>query len=66
MADMLEGYRDGRDLDCPEPSSNRSRSYIHGFKNGRDDRNGKPRASAAQLRAEADEAMAADEARNIQ
>ena len=60
--DMFEGFRDGFDLDCPEPSANRSRSYLHGFANGRDDRRGKPRASAAQLRAEPDEAIKGDEA----
>lgn len=29
--EMAEGYRDGRDLSAPEPSSNRSHSYRHGF-----------------------------------
>jgi hypothetical protein len=42
--EMVDGYRDGHDLDAPEPSQNRSRSYRHGFANGRDDRRGKPRA----------------------
>ena len=33
---MLEGYLDGLDRDAPEPSSNRTESYRHGFANGRD------------------------------
>jgi hypothetical protein len=42
-ADMIEGYCDGFNLDCPEPSGNRSRSYRHGFANGRADKSGKSR-----------------------
>ncbi len=60
--DMIEGFIDGYDLNAPEPSANRSHSYRHGFANGRDDRSGKPRASAAELRRLADLAMAKDEA----
>jgi hypothetical protein len=60
--DMLAGYLDGLDPDAPEPSSNRSACYRHGFANGRDDRNGKPRASADTLRREADAAAARDAA----
>lgn len=60
--EMIEGYMDGLDLDCPEPSANRSLSYRHGFANGRDDRSGKPRASYSQLCEMADDAMARDEA----
>lgn len=60
--DMIEGYRDGMDLTAPEPSANRSRSYRHGFANGRDDRSGKPRDSYHNLARVADEAMAADDA----
>lgn len=59
-ADMVDGYMDGFDLNSPEPSANRSRSYRHGFANGRDDRRGKPRASFDQISAEADAAMIAD------
>ena len=59
-ADMIEGYMDGLDLESPEPSGNRSRSYTHGFFNGRDDRRGKPRASHDWLVAAAEEAMLAD------
>lgn len=33
--EMVEGYRDGRSADNPEPSGNRSRAYRHGFQSGR-------------------------------
>lgn len=58
--DMVDGYRDGLDLSAPEPLSNRSHSYRHGFANGRDDRRGEPRATAAALRRAADRAMELD------
>lgn len=58
--EMIEGYLDGRDLSSPEPSDNRSHSYRHGFLNGRDDRRGKPRSSAAELSRLADLAMDLD------
>ena len=61
-ADMMQGFLDGYDLSAPEPSENRSRSYRHGFANGRDDRAGKPRACADTLREQADRAMTADAA----
>ena len=35
--ECIQGYRDGRDLDAPDPSSNRHPAYIHGFLCGRDD-----------------------------
>ena len=60
---MIEGYRDGRDPDSPEPSANRSVSYVHGFLNGRDDRAGSPRAPAEVLRLMADKAIKDDVAR---
>jgi len=60
--EMFEGYLDGFDLDNPEPSANRSASYRHGFANARDDRAHKPRASAADLRKMADEAIESDRA----
>jgi hypothetical protein len=60
--DMVAGYFDGRNPDAPEPSSNRSRSYRHGFANGRDDMRRHPRATAAELREIADYCIAADEA----
>lgn len=59
--DMIDGYVDGLDQTCPEPSANRSHSYRHGFANGRDDRAGKPRARATMLRKMADIAMIEDE-----
>lgn len=61
--EMVSGYLDGFDLSSPEPSSNRSHSYRHGFANGRDDRSGRPRATAAALVRMADKAMEAD--RNV-
>lgn len=60
-AEMIEGFKDGYDLDAPEPSENRTASYRHGFANGRDDRKGKPRASHEWLNAAADKAMDEDE-----
>lgn len=59
--EMAQGYRDGRDANSPEPSSNRSHSYRHGFLNGRDDLMRKPRASAERLREEAAEAERLDQ-----
>jgi hypothetical protein len=61
--EMVKGYLDGFDLTTPPPSMNRSASYRHGWLNGRDDRAGKPRDSADNLRRLADEAMTADDAR---
>jgi hypothetical protein len=58
--DMIDGYMDGWDLDNPEPSANRSRSYRHGFANARDDKRGQPRASFQEIGRQADEAMALD------
>jgi hypothetical protein len=63
LDEMVDGYRDGRNLDNPEPSANRSESYRHGFLNGRDDRAGSPRALASELRLAADAAIARDVAR---
>jgi hypothetical protein len=60
LNEMAEGYGDGRDLDAPQPSTNRSMSYKHGFANGRDDRAGAPRATAAELRVMAAQAIRQD------
>lgn len=60
--DMIEGYRDGYAIDAIAPSDNRSASYKHGWQNGRDDRLGRPRSSAAQLRLGAKMAKQDDEA----
>lgn len=53
--DLIEGYRDGLgdEHESFPVLSNRSNAYRHGWLNGRDDRLGRPRASAAELRAEA-------------
>jgi hypothetical protein len=62
--EMVEGYRDGFNLDIPEPSDNRSFSYHHGFKNGRADKNGKLSfASAGFARYQAQIAMEKDHTR---
>ena len=37
--DVLEGYKSGHDGD-PEPGDNRSKSFWHGWRNGRADRYG--------------------------
>jgi hypothetical protein len=61
--EMTEGYLDGFSPDSPDPSGNRSASYRHGFLNGRDDLNHKPRDSAANLRRQADLAIEQDAAK---
>jgi hypothetical protein len=58
--EMVEGYLDGLDAASPEPSENRSRSYRHGFANGRDDLARKPRDCASNLIQQAQEAMTED------
>lgn len=59
--EMIEGYLDGFDLDAPDPSANRSRSYRHGFANGRADKTGISRGMTfVELEKAADEAMAFD------
>lgn len=65
-ADMVEGYRDGYDLNCPEPSENRSQSYKHGFMVGRTEKLGKPTKGGEYLRRAADAAMDADDRRALQ
>ena len=35
--EMVQGFMDGYDPNNPEPSDNRSHSYRHGFKAGRND-----------------------------
>lgn len=39
-AEMVQGYMDGYDMNAPEPSSNRSFSYRHGFAVGRAEKTG--------------------------
>ncbi|WP_327210847.1 hypothetical protein [Rhizobium leguminosarum] len=62
--DMIEGYFDGKksDLDELPKGSNRSDSYKHGWRNGRDDRKGAPRSSASDLRREATDIAARERA----
>jgi hypothetical protein len=59
--EMVEGYMDGFDLNNPEPSSNRSHSYRHGFANGRADKRQTSRGyTFEELEHMADEAMDKD------
>lgn len=60
LDEMVAGYLDGRKRDSVLPSGNRSHSYRHGWANGRDDRLGRPRATAAQLRVLCEAAIALD------
>jgi hypothetical protein len=60
-AEMVQGFMDGYDVDCPVPSLNRSYSYRHGFLNGRDDKVLKrPRDTAERLREIAEDCIALD------
>lgn len=59
--EMVEGYMDGLKPESPEAGPNRSESYNHGFKNGRDDLNSEPRAKADELRKQAEKAIKKDE-----
>ena len=60
-ADLIEGYKDGRDLDAPEPSANRSRSYRHGFAVGRSELNNQRLGTFDEVMRMADEAMRLDQ-----
>lgn len=62
MSDFVEGYKDGRDPDCPEPNDNRSEKYKHSFKVGRAELNGAP-IPAPTSRKNAEIAQEKDEAR---
>lgn len=64
-AEMIEGFRDGYDLTAPEPSSNRSNSYRHGFMCGRIDKGQVASPGYHKLERMADDAMEADEPRGI-
>lgn len=57
--EMVEGYFDGRDADCPDPGPNRSEAYRHGFQSGRDDNAKKPSAPFAVRWAEAERILGA-------
>jgi hypothetical protein len=63
--EMVDGYLEGRDLDSPEPSANRSQSYKHGFMVGRGEKTGTLTQDAAYLREAADKAMDADDIRRL-
>lgn len=58
---FLDGFHDDRQ-EWPHTLSNRGHAYRHGWLNGRDDRTGRPRASAASLRLAADLAEEMDQA----
>lgn len=60
-AEMIQGFIDGYDVNCPEPSANRSHSYRHGFANGRADITHKSRGSFDWVLAEAERCMKLDE-----
>jgi hypothetical protein len=65
--EMVQGFLDGYDPTAPDPSSNRSASYRHGFMCGRlDNDKSPPKYSADQLRRMADEAMNADDVVAVQ
>jgi hypothetical protein len=59
--EMVEGYRDGRDANNPEPNANRSKAYRHGFQSGRDDLARKPSAPYQQRRDDAERIIADNE-----
>jgi hypothetical protein len=58
--DMAQGYLDGRDLNSPEPSGNRSHSYRHGFMVGRSEKLGRKAGNYEALVRAADAAMEKD------
>jgi ribosome modulation factor len=61
--DIVEGYMDGisdKEIDFPERIANRSRSYKHGWRNGRDDRVSHPRKTFDELSRDAEAAMKQD------
>ena len=59
--EMLDGYMDGFDLANPDPSGNRSLSYMHGFRNGRADKTGTLTGySCDELRKRAEHAILGD------
>lgn len=58
--EMVQGFMDGYDLSCPEPSDNRSYSYRHGFRSGRADKGFPRKENFEQVLAMAEEAMRLD------
>jgi hypothetical protein len=61
IAEMQDGYADGRKPDSPEPSANRSASYRHGFQMGRNDEARVPGAGAVANLYRATQALLEDE-----
>jgi hypothetical protein len=59
-AEMIEGYKDGYDLNAPEPSANRSHSYRHSFQIGRAEKMKLPLPTYQQLERRAELAILAD------
>ena len=60
MRFLSEGYRDGHDLETPEPSDNRSACYRHSFWIGRKEKLNGYAGRADVLRQAADAAVAED------
>jgi hypothetical protein len=60
VQEMILGYIDGRKANSPEPSDNRTRSYRHGFKAGRNDLNPDPFLTADAMRKLAEDAYKLD------
>jgi hypothetical protein len=66
--EMIAGFLDGYDSNSPEPASNRSHSYRHGFMIGRLDKTPSEwgKYTADQLRKMADAAMDEDDRKMLQ
>jgi hypothetical protein len=60
VQEMILGYREGRKADSPEPSDNRTHSYRHGFKAGRNDLSPEPLLTADTMRKLAEDAYKLD------
>lgn len=55
---FVEGYRDGRDPECPSPNGNRDPRYVHSFRVGRAELAGRPiPAEASRMKAHEIEEM---------
>lgn len=60
--EFMDGYRDGRNLSVPEPSSNRSHCYRHSFAIGRAEMERRNLGSLKRILAAANEAEVKDKA----
>lgn len=49
--EFVDGYRDGRDPDAPEPTANRSHAYRHSFAVGRAELADKPMSASRSRKA---------------